>query len=341
MNIMELEPEALSAWLKDQGLDSYRKGQLLRWIYQRQTDRFELMTDLGKAFRAKLTECFIIDRLETVNVEKSKDGSRKYLMRLKDGNTIESVLIPEKKHSTLCISSQVGCSLGCRFCLTTREGLIRNLSAGEIVSQVRDILKDTDESSPLTNIVLMGMGEPLANYQNVVRALNIITNSDFGLGFSGRRITLSTAGILPGLRRLGQDTSVNLAVSLNATDNPTRDWLMPVNKTYPLEKLMQACREYPLKPRKRITFEYILIRGINDTEQDARRLVHLLSTLKSKINLIPFNEHEGSDFKRPGEDTILRFQNILLKKHFTVMIRRSKGEDISAACGQLKARTRA
>ncbi|MFZ0131023.1 MAG: 23S rRNA (adenine(2503)-C(2))-methyltransferase RlmN, partial [Desulfobacterales bacterium] len=300
-----------------------------------QLDSFDQMTDLSKADRENLAQHFKIGRLATLRVEASRDGSRKYLFELDDKKRIESVLMPEPGHDTLCISSQVGCALGCRFCLTGKGGLVRNLSAGEIIAQVRDIQRDLSEPKRLTNIVLMGMGEPLANYANVTAALNTLTDNGLGFRFAGRRLTLSTAGLVPQLIRFGSETSANIAVSLNATDDRTRDFLMPVNQTYPIEKLLAACRQYPLKPHRRITFEYILIKGVNDSEAEARRLAALLSRIKAKINLIPFNPHPGSEFERPPESVIDRFQQVLLDKHYTVMVRRSKGEDISAACGQL------
>ena len=336
-DIKELTKEQLVAWLESQGLKSYRAVQILKWIYLRQADTFDIMTDVGKEVRKQLSHHFTIHRLERAQIETSQDGSRKYLFKLADGKHVESVLIPEKDHYTLCISSQVGCAQGCLFCLTAKGGFVRNLSRGEIISQVRDIAHDLDSSKRLTNIVLMGMGEPLANYQNVVGAINTISDSDAGLGFSNRRITISTAGLVPKLSDLGRDTSVNLAISLNATDNKTRNMLMPINRKYPLEKLLDACMHYPLMPRRRITFEYILLQGINDSVKDAKRLVKLLRSIRAKINLIPFNTFEGSDFKRPEESNVLKFQEILNKNNYTAIIRHSKGQDISAACGQLGA----
>ncbi|MGB8425440.1 MAG: 23S rRNA (adenine(2503)-C(2))-methyltransferase RlmN [Desulfobacterales bacterium] len=334
-DIKDLSLGQLQQWLARQGIAAYRGGQILRWIYERQLDSFDQMTDLSKADRENLAQHFKIGRLATLRVETSRDGSRKYLFELDDKKRIESVLMPEPGHDTLCISSQVGCALGCRFCLTGKGGLARNLSAGEIIAQVRDIQRTLSEPKRLTNIVLMGMGEPLANYANVTSALNTLTDNGLGFRFAGRRLTLSTAGLVPQLIRFGAETSANIAISLNATDNRTRDFLMPVNQTYPIEKLLAACRQYPLKPHRRITFEYILINGVNDSEAEARRLAALLSQIKAKINLIPFNVHPGSEFERPPEPVIDRFQQILLDKHYTVMVRRSKGADISAACGQL------
>ena len=340
IDIKEMSKDQLAAWLEEHGIASYRAAQILKWIYLRQTDAFDQMTDLSNENRKLLTSRYSIDRLEKIRSERSRDGSKKYLFRLSDGNLIESVLIPERGHYTLCISSQVGCALGCRFCFTGQGGLARNLTSGEIIAQVRDIQKALDEPRYLTNIVLMGMGEPLANYGNVVKAIDTLTDNTLGLGFASRRVTLSTSGLADKLSDLGRDTAVSLAISLNAADNKTRDRLMPINKKYPIERLLEACRRYPIKPHRRITFEYILLKGINDSEKDAHRLTRLLRPLRAKINLIPFNAFEGSDFRRPDESVINRFLQILLKSNYTAIIRRSKGEDISAACGQLRAHRR-
>jgi 23S rRNA (adenine2503-C2)-methyltransferase len=337
-DIKELNREELVLWLKEKKIEAYRADQILKWVYLKQSDTFEEMTDIGLETRRLISQNFSLNRLKKEKIEISRDGSKKYLLGLTDGNCIESVLIPEKDHFTLCISSQVGCAQGCRFCLTSTGGFVRNLTKNEIVSQIRDIQKDLEDPLRLRNIVLMGMGEPLANYNNVINAIDTIVSSDTGLGFSTRRVTLSTAGLVPFLDKLCTDTRVNLAVSLNATENRTRDILMPINRRYPIEVLIEACRRYNLRPRNRITFEYILIKGINDTPDDAKRLARLLRPVKSKINLIPFNEHEKSEFRRPEETAIRAFQDILVKKNYTAVIRRSKGEDISAACGQLRAR---
>jgi 23S rRNA (adenine2503-C2)-methyltransferase len=336
-DIKELTNDQLVLWLQSNELEPYRAAQILKWIYLRQADTFDIMTDVGKQIRKLLSRHFSIVRLETARTEISQDGSKKYLFKLTDGKYVESVLIPEKDHYTLCISSQLGCAQGCRFCLTARGGLVRNLTRGEIIAQVRDVSKCLGGSKRLTNIVLMGMGEPLANYRNVVSAINTLTDSNYGLGFSSRRLTVSTAGLVPKLSNLGRDTTVNLAISLNATDNKTRDMLMPINRKYPLEKLLDACAGYPLLPRRRITFEYILIKGVNDSTKDAKRLVKLLRPIRAKINLIPFNAYEGSEFNRPEESAILNFKEILNKNNYTAIIRYSKGQDISAACGQLRA----
>ncbi|MFW5635107.1 MAG: 23S rRNA (adenine(2503)-C(2))-methyltransferase RlmN [Thermodesulfobacteriota bacterium] len=341
-DIKELTPDRLTRWLVERGLPPYRAKQILGWVYLRQADDFESMTNLGKADRILLADHFSIDRLQIKDMEISADGTRKYLFELADGRRIETVLIPEKDHYTLCISSQVGCALGCRFCLTAQGGFQRNLTQGEILAQVRDILQTIDpkDARRLTNLVFMGMGEPLANYENLIGALSLITQGDYGLKFSPRRVTVSTSGLVPEIERLGHDTDVNLAVSLNAADNATRDRLMPINRKYPIEALLAACRQYPLRPRRRITFEYILIEGVNDDPEDAHRLAKLLQSIRCKINLIAFNPHAGGDFKRPSEAAIQQFRDVLLYHNYTTVIRYSKGLDISAACGQLNAKLR-
>ena len=336
-NIIELDRKQLVAWLGGQGIEPYRADQILKWIYLRQADRFDRMTDIAKDIRPLLDDHFRISRLQIENIETSKDGSHKYLFKLEDAKYVESVLIPERDHYTLCISSQVGCAQNCRFCLTASGGFQRNLTKAEIVSQVRDVKNDLQDSMPLSNLVFMGMGEPLANYKNLVDAIAVITDSSFGLGFAGRRVTVSTAGLVSRLAELGRDTRVNLAVSLNATDNTTRNRLMPINRKFPIEKLLKACQQFPLPGGRRITFEYVLLKDVNDTDKDANRLAKILRPVKSKINLIPFNPHKGCQYQRPDEDRILRFQKILIDKNYTVMIRQSKGQDISAACGQLAA----
>lgn len=336
-DIKDLTRSALAQWLQARGAAPYRAAQIQRWIYRGQVDDFAAMTDLAAPLRLDLAQGFRHQRLDLLDTVRSADDSCKYLFGLQDGRRIESVLMPERDHYTLCISSQVGCPLACRFCLTGHTGFERNLTAGEILSQVRDVRYRLPDPEKLTNIVFMGMGEPLANYEHVVAAIETLTDSEAGLGLAARRITLSTAGLADRLPQLGRDTRVNLAISLNAVDNDTRSRLMPVNRTYPLEQLLEACRHYPLPRGRRITFEYILLQGINDRPEDARRLCRLLRPIKAKINLIPFNEHPGCDFRRPPEETVRRFQRELLERHFTAVVRVSKGQDISAACGQLYA----
>ncbi len=341
-NILDFTRDDLAVWLEGQGIRSFRAGQIFKWIYIRQVDTFEQMTDLSKELRKTLGDYFYIERLFLDDKQISVDTTEKFLHRLADGQHIESVLIPEKDHFTLCVSSQVGCAQDCQFCLTAKGGFIRNLNISEMIAQIRDaryylIQKDLNPLK-LTNIVFMGMGEPLVNYKNLVKALEIITDSDYGLKFSPRRVTVSTCGIVPKITQLGLDTSVNLAVSLNATTDKARSSLMPINKKYPLSQLLEACRTFTMKPRNKITFEYILMKGVNDTKADAQRLVKLLAPIKAKVNLIPFNEHEKSKFKRPSKIEISDFLQILLDQNLTAITRKSKGDDISAACGQLKAK---
>lgn len=336
-DVKSFTEEQFVRWLGQYGIASYRAGQILRWIYHRGVYSFSEMTDLSKDLRRFLSERLAISRLEREQVQTSKDGSKKYLFRLKDGQHIESVLIPEPGHLTLCISSQVGCGMGCKFCLTGRCGLVRNLEPSEIINQVCAVREDLQDPTSLTNIVFMGMGEPLANYNSVVQAIRTITGNN-SLQFSNRRVTLSTGGLAPRIDDLGRDIRVSLAVSLNAADNATRNKLMPINRTYPIEMLLSACRTFPLPSRRTIMFEYVLIAGVNDTPRDAERLAKLLRPLRSKINLIPFNPFEGTEFRRPEEDSILTFQKVLLDSHYTAIVRHSKGGDIGAACGQLRAR---
>ena len=345
LNIKDLSPRELAEWVAAQGLPRFRNEQIQRWLWARRARSFEEMTDISKATRRILDAHFTITPPMIQDVETSKDGSRKYLFVLKDGNTVESVLIPERNHYTLCISTQVGCAMGCRFCLTGKSGLTRSLSKAEILDQVLGILDElegefagevTKDAMRLTNIVFMGMGEPLANYENVREAIAMLTDNRVGLQLSHRRVTLSTAGIVPRLKDLASDTNIRLAVSLNASDNETRSRLMPVNRSYPLESLIAACAAYPLTPRDKITFEYILIKDVNDAPEDARRLAELLRPVKAKVNLIPFNEHPECEFRRPDQAAIEAFQEELLSRHYTAIIRWSKGTDISAACGQLR-----
>jgi 23S rRNA (adenine2503-C2)-methyltransferase len=336
-NILNFSRLELGEYLAGREIAAYRGEQILKWVYKHQADGFEEMSNIAKDVRALLRKDFAIPRLDLVKTETAADGTRKYLFRLADGESIETVLIPERDHFTLCVSSQVGCAQDCRFCLTAKSRLRRNLTQAEIVSQVRDVRQGLSEPERLTNLVFMGMGEPLANFDNLLGALALITDSDVGLGFAAKRVTVSTAGLVPRMLELGRMSRVSLAVSLNAADNETRSRLMPINRKYPLEMLIEACRSYPLPPGRRITFEYILIQGVNDSIEDAKRLARLLAPVRCKVNLIPFNPHEGSAFDRPSEEAILAFQEVLLRKHFTVIIRRSKGQEISAACGQLRA----
>jgi 23S rRNA (adenine2503-C2)-methyltransferase len=295
---------------------------------------FEEMTNLSKAFRIQIQEMARIAGPSIEKTQVSKDGTKKILFRLEDGLFIESVLIPGKNHLTICVSTQAGCRMGCTFCMTGKQVFKRNLLPSEITGQITVLRTAMPEGDTIRNIVMMGMGEPLANYENTLKAIRIIT-SDFGLGFSNRKITVSTCGIAPMIEQLGKDICVNLAISLNAPDNETRSALMPVNKKYPLEILLDACRNYPMPGRRMLTFEYILIGGVNDSPKDAEKLARLLKKIRCKLNLIAFNEFPGSTFKSPSEEAIHTFQQILLNHHYTSIIRASKGSDILAACGQL------
>ena len=316
------------------GLPTYRAEQIRQWIFGYNATSFEEMTNISKEVRNYLDSYFIISELKIIKIAISLDGTKKVLFKLEDGNKIESVLIPEKNHYTACISSQVGCAMGCRFCLTAKQGFIRNLKSSEIISQVIQLRELLDQPEKLTNIVFMGMGEPLANFEAVKKAVNIII-SPGALNFSRRRVTLSTCGLVPEIQRLGEDLPINLAVSLNAGDDKTRNSLMPINKKYPLARLIDALENFPLHKGRRITFEYILIKDINDRLSDATNLAKLLTNLRAKINLIPFNRYDKSQFEEPDEKKILACQNELVRRNYTATIRKSKGADISAACGQL------
>ena len=334
-DIKNMSLSELEAFLSGLGKERYRAVQIFKWIYHHGVESFEDMTNLSKQFRASLEELAEISSFTPLKTELSKDGTRKYLFALKDGDAVESVLIPEAKRLTLCISSQAGCPLDCKFCLTGSTGYRRNLETSEIINQITAVNKSLEDGQRITNIVFMGMGEPLLNYDNVIRVIGILTESN-GLQIPNRKVTLSTAGLVPQIAALGRDSGVNLAVSLNATTDEVRDRIMPVNRKYPLDMLLTACRNYPLKHRGRITFEYVMIRGINDSMDDARRLVKLLRGIPSKINLLPFNEHEGSDYKRPFEEDIAKFHRYLIDSHMSAITRSSRGADISAACGQLR-----
>ena len=337
VDLKGLDAREIEDWAIDQGLEGYRGSQIRQWLFKKLAASFQDMTNLTKDLRTRLEEHARMSPLETVEVQASKDGTRKYLFKMEDGHFIESVLIPERDHVTLCISSQAGCAMGCRFCLTGEQGLKRNLTPSEIIEQVIQVKRTMEEPGRLTNIVLMGMGEPLANYDAVTKAIgNLI--ADDGMNFSHHKVTLSTCGLVPEMKKLGRQITVNLAVSLNAADDRTRDFLMPVNRKYRLEILLSACRDFPLPNRRMITFEYILIKGVNDRDEDARNLVRLLTGARAKINLIPLNPIPRPGMSPPSTERILHFQEILIKNHFTAMIRKSKGQDIAAACGQLSGR---
>jgi 23S rRNA (adenine2503-C2)-methyltransferase len=334
-NIKALSKEGVSHFIGEIGSPRYRANQLLHWVYQKYASEIKDITEFSNDLRDRLGKRSYISNLNLIGREKSEDGTEKFLFSLEDGETIESVLIPEGGRLTLCVSSQVGCAMGCRFCLTGTLGLIRNLKTYEIVDQIISINRLIRPVRRITNVVLMGMGEPLANFDEVTEALRRITEF---IGISKRKITLSTAGLAPKIISLAEKApEINLAVSLNATTDAARSEIMPINKKYPLKPLIDACRKFPLSPRRRITFEYVLISGMNDSAADAERLVNLLRGLRCKINLIPLNPHSESALERPPEKRILEFQKILVRHNLTALVRESKGRDISAACGQLKA----
>ena len=334
VDLKDLDLEEMRGYVKKIGHETYRAEQIRQWIFGHKAESFEEMTNVSKELRNYLNSFCIISQLKIIKTEISLDGTKKFLFELEDGNRIESVLIPERNHYTMCISSQVGCAMGCKFCLTARQGFIRSLKSSEIINQVIQIRQLLDQPDRLTNIVFMGMGEPLANFEAVKKAVKNIISPD-ALNFSRRQVTLSTCGLVPEIERLGRDLPINLAVSLNAADDKTRNMLMPINKKYPLKKLMETLKHFPLHKGRRITFEYILIRDINDRLSDATNLARLLKNIRAKINLIPFNRYDGSPFDEPDEGNIVAFQDELIRKDYTVTIRKSKGADISAACGQL------
>jgi 23S rRNA (adenine2503-C2)-methyltransferase len=332
----------LAEVLAELGLPKFRAGQIWHWMYRRGVTDFAQMTTLAKPVRTLLAERFVVDRPAVVRAQISQDGTAKWLLRFADGNEAEAVFIPEEDRGTLCISSQVGCTLTCSFCHTGTQRLVRNLSAAEIVGQVMhalDALEDWPagrEGRRLTNIVLMGMGEPLYNFENVRDALAVMMDNE-GLGLSRRRITLSTSGIVPEMRRCGEEIGVNLAVSLHAVTDAVRDRLVPINKKYPLAELIEACRQYPgVNNARRITFEYVMLAGVNDSEDDARALVSLIRGIPAKINLIPFNPWPGSTYVCSSDDAIERFARVVMNAGYASPIRTPRGRDISAACGQLK-----
>jgi 23S rRNA (adenine2503-C2)-methyltransferase len=333
--LTELEPDSLTEALARLGARPFHARQIYTWIYRRGVADFARMTDLSLDLRAKLERTFTIPTPAVAARNESTDGTVKFLLRLGDGREVESVFIPDTPAMTLCVSTQVGCAMRCGFCLTGRMGLLRNLTAGEIAAQVRVMAHDLGLASQRFNIVLMGMGEPLHNYDETMKALRMLA-ADCGLAVSPRRVTLSTVGVLPALERLAQEPLMpNLAVSLHATTEELRDRLVPVSRKYGLADLVAACRRFPTKRRDRITFEYVLLRDVNDGLADARRLANLLRGIRSKVNLIPLNEAPGIPYRRPSDARIDLFAQTLADRHVTVSVRKSRGRDIRAACGQL------
>lgn len=346
VNIIGLNLDAITIELQKLGLEKFRAKQIWQWLYVKGVTSFFQMTSIAKPAQEKLNDHFYIERPAISEHQKSKDGTQKWLLTFHDGQEAEMVFIPEKDRGTLCISSQVGCTLSCKFCHTGTQTFVRNLSTSEIITQVmlaRDQLDDwkTGEGHRLiTNIVLMGMGEPLYNYDNVASALKIIMDCD-GIAFSKRKITLSTSGVVPMMERCGLEINVNLAVSLHATTNEIRDEIVPLNRKYPIEQLLDACRNYPnVHNARRITFEYVMLKNVNDSMDDAKRLIKLLKGIPAKINLIPFNPWPNSPFECSDKKTIEKFGDILSAAGFSTPVRKTRGDDIFAACGQLKSKSR-
>jgi 23S rRNA (adenine2503-C2)-methyltransferase len=327
--------EALEAWLVEGlGEKSFRARQLWNWLHVRLASDFEEMTDLSRSFRARLQETARLQVLEPVEAFTARDGTCKLTWRALSGGTIESVWIPSANRVTLCISSQLGCAMNCQFCLTARMGLRGNLATAEIVDQVIQTRRRFLGERLLTNIVFMGMGEPLHNCDAVIPATHILCDRR-GLDFSTRRVTVSTSGLVPEIRRFGAESPARLAVSLNATTDEVRDWIMPINRRYPLQVLMDTLREYPLRPHERITFEYVMLRDVNDSLDDARRIVRLVDRIPCKINLIPFNPHPGTEFVSSTPAQVEAFGALLLSRGLHVTVRTTRGDDRMAACGQL------
>jgi 23S rRNA (adenine2503-C2)-methyltransferase len=339
INPLDLDRRGAEELLVALGEKPWRASQLMQWIHQRGVLDFEAMTDLSKSLRTRLAEACSAELPTVATMQASRDGTVKWLLRLADGNGIETVFIPEEDRGTLCISSQVGCTLNCSFCSTARQGYNRNLSIGEILSQIfiarRDLVARGLGERPITNVVLMGMGEPLLNFDNVTRAIDVMLD-DHAYGLSKRRVTLSTAGVVPMLDQLREVAPVSLAVSLHATNDALRDELVPINRKYPLAELLEACRRYvDRQPRRRITFEYVMLDGINDSLADARALVRLLRNVPSKVNLIPFNPFPGSGYRTSSQEAIDRFRDVVMAAGIVTVTRRTRGDDIDAACGQL------
>src|SRR5215471_1220178 len=341
-NLVGFGRAALGAELASFGAEPFRARQLWHWIYHRGATDFAAMTSLSKAFRQELATRYMVDRPTVSRALTSIDGTRKWLLRFPDGQEVETVHIPEEDRGTLCVSSQVGCTLSCTFCHTGTQRLVRNLTAAEIVAQImiaRDALGEWPSpraDRQVTNIVLMGMGEPLFNYDNVAEALKIVMHPE-GLSISRRKITLSTAGVVPAIRRCGTELAVNLAVSLHAVRDEIRDRLVPLNRKYPIAELLDACRSYPgASNARRITFEYVMLKGVNDSPSDARELVRLLAGVPAKVNLIPFNPWPGAPYECSSDAAIKAFSDIVFAAGYSAPVRTPRGRDILAACGQLK-----
>jgi len=342
INLLGMDRRAMEDYFVGIGEKPFRAAQVLQWLHHYGVNDFDAMTNIGKELRARLKELATIDLPEVVSDQVAEDGTRKWLLRLHDGNCIETVFIPEDDRGTLCVSSQVGCTLNCTFCSTGHQGFSRNLSAAEIIAQLRvanlALGRDPKGERIVTNVVMMGMGEPLLNFDNVITAMNLMLD-DLAYGLSKRRVTLSTAGVIPMLERLHDLCPVSLAVSLHAPNDALRDVLVPLNKKYPIAELLAACKRYVAdEPRRRVTFEYVMLAGVNDSVEHARELVKLLRDVPCKINLIPFNAFPDTRYTRSDKATIDQFREILMDAGLMTMTRKTRGDDIDAACGQLAGR---
>jgi 23S rRNA (adenine2503-C2)-methyltransferase len=337
-NLIGANLEEIEAAVAELNEPRYRARQIYAGIYKRLFDSWDRFTELGKQLREKLKARYCITHLAPQDVFVSNDGTRRYLFEVGTDHRIESVFIPEERRDTFCISTQVGCAAGCSFCVTGRLPMRRNLLPGEIIGQILAMQADRGTVVKRLNIVIMGMGEPLHNYANVMKAIRLMTDEQ-GMSVSPRRVTLSTSGVVPGIQRLAEEEVIpNLAISLNAATDEIRDRLMPINKKWNIAALLEACRNFPLAHRRRITFEYVLIEGMNDSPDDARRLARLLQGLQKKVNLIPLNADPMISLKASSPERVLEFQKILIGRHITANIRRPRGEDVSAACGMLAGR---
>jgi 23S rRNA (adenine2503-C2)-methyltransferase len=338
-NLLDFDAQALAVYLTEMGEKPFRARQLMRWIYKDGEHDFAAMTDIAVTLRDKLAQCAGISAPDVMREELSDDGTRKWLLNVGTGNAVEVVYIPETERGTLCISTQAGCALNCSFCSTGKQGFNRNLSVAEIIGQLwwanHQLGKDAEGSWQISNVVMMGMGEPLLNFDNTVSALRLMLD-DHAYGLSRRRVTVSTSGIVPAMDRLRDECPVALAVSLHAPNDKLRDELVPINQKYPLRQLLAACQRYLERaPRDFITFEYVMLEGVNDSVQQARELVNLVSDVPCKFNLIPFNPFSNSGYRRSGTDSIQRFRDVLMQSDIVTTTRKTRGDDIAAACGQL------
>lgn len=341
-NLLNLDRKAMQDFFIGRGEKPFRATQVIQWIHQYGVDDFDAMTNLSKEMRLQLKEIAVIRVPEVVRDQLAADGTRKWLLQLDDGNCIETVFIPEEDRGTLCISSQVGCALSCSFCSTGHQGFNRSLTVSEIIAQLlvanRALGRDPKGERIITNVVLMGMGEPLLNFDNVVPAMSLMLD-DYAYGLSRRRVTLSTAGVVPMIDRLHDVCPVSLAVSLHAPNDQLRDDLVPLNRKYPIHVLLEACRRYCAdSPRSRVTFEYVMLEGVNDSMEHASELAKLLENVPSKVNLIPFNPFPQTSYRRSSKETIDRFRDVLIAAGLTTITRKTRGDDIDAACGQLAGR---